>query len=178
METLGYRKLSALCYEQFREPAVRFIREWGKSGPVLVVASTRVAADEWPRAACESALVGIHRYTPVHLAAALAAREIAISGAVPVTHLLVTALAARITNQALTDGSLHYFEPVARMPGFAAALANTLSELRLDRVSRRRTWRGPEVPRPTWQCCCAGIVGNCASATSWIWRISLPRRSA
>jgi hypothetical protein len=43
MGTLGYRKLSALRYEQFRSPAVGFIREWGKFGPVLVLAPTRVA---------------------------------------------------------------------------------------------------------------------------------------
>ena len=132
---MGYRKFSAPCYEQFRGPAVRFIQEWGKSGPVLVLASTRIAADEWSRAACENALVGIHRSTLVHLAAALAAREIAISGAVPVTNLVVTAIAARITYQALSHDALDYFEPVARMPGFAIALASTLSELRLDHVA-------------------------------------------
>ena len=45
------------------------------------------------------------------------------------------AVAARIAQKALAQGELAYFHPVAALPGFARALARTIAELRLARVS-------------------------------------------
>jgi RecB family exonuclease len=126
--------LTAPRYEQFREPVVRFIREWARAGQVLVVGAQRAAADEWARAACERSLLGVHRMTLAQLAAALSARATADSGSTPVTRIVVEALAARATARALAGNRLHYFEPVARTPGFAAALASTVGELRMDGI--------------------------------------------
>src|SRR5215510_13956011 len=122
-------------YEHFREPALRFIRTWSRAGQVLIVGAGHAAADEWARAACDRALVGVHRLTLAQAAAALAARETSAAGAVPVSRVVLEAIAARIADQALRAGELHYFEPVARTPGFAPTLAGTLAELRLDRVT-------------------------------------------
>lgn len=122
-------------YERLREPILRFIREWSRAGQIVILGAQRAAADEWARTACTRALLGVHRITLPQLAAALAMRTLAERGAAPVTRIVVEALAARATAKALDTGQLHYFEPVARTPGFASALAGTLSELRLDRVA-------------------------------------------
>jgi RecB family exonuclease len=127
--------LTAPRYERFREPVLRFIRTWAKCGQVLVIGAQHSAADEWTRAACEQALIGVHRLTLAHLAAALAARETSTAGCVPVSRIVTEAIAARVTDQALRANQLHYFAPVAPSPGFASALAATLTELRLDRIS-------------------------------------------
>lgn len=132
---MNRRELSASRYELFREPALQFIHRWARSGQVLVIGATRAAADEWAREACEDALLGVHRMTLPHLAAALSAREMALAGSAPVTGLVVAALAARVTDLALRQDALRYFQPVARMPGFATALAATLAELRLDHIA-------------------------------------------
>ena len=121
-------------YHAFREPVLRFIRTWAQCGELLVIGAGRAAADEWARAACEGALLGVHRMTLAQLAAALAARETAEAGAAPVTRIVVEALAAKVTDEALRANELPYFAPVARTPGFAGALARTLAGLRLDRV--------------------------------------------
>jgi ATP-dependent helicase/nuclease subunit B len=127
--------VTAPRYECFRGPVVRFIREWARAGQVLVIGAQRAAADEWARASCERALLGVHRTTLPQLAAALSLRAMAEAGATPVSRVVVEAVAARATAQALADRRLHYFEPVARTPGFAAALAGTLGGLRLDAVT-------------------------------------------
>src|SRR5262245_48338126 len=71
--------LTAACYEDFREPIVRFLRQWQQ---VLVIGTDRAAADEWARAACDRALLGIHRMTLPQLAAALSERAMASQGLV------------------------------------------------------------------------------------------------
>src|SRR5215510_12198876 len=77
---------------------------------------------------------GIHRASLLHLAARIAAPELARLGVAPTSMLGTEALAARITFEALGTDALGYFGPVARFPGFARALASTLTELRLGRV--------------------------------------------
>jgi CRISPR/Cas system-associated exonuclease Cas4 (RecB family) len=52
-------------------------------------------------------------------------------GLAPLASLGQEALAARVAHEARRDHTLRYFDPVAGLPGFAAALARTLSELRL-----------------------------------------------
>ena len=56
-------------------------------------------------------------------------------GLAPLSALGREAVAARIAQKALAQGELAYFHPVAALPGFARALARTLVELRLARVS-------------------------------------------
>ena len=54
-------------------------------------------------------------------------------GLAPLTPLGLEALAARAVHLARANNELKYFSPVAMLPGFARALARTLSELRLAR---------------------------------------------
>jgi CRISPR/Cas system-associated exonuclease Cas4 (RecB family) len=74
---------------------------------------------------------GVRRYTLPQLAAFLARPAIAERGLAPLGSLGLEALSARVAHEARRDGALKYFDPVAGLPGFAAALARTLSELRL-----------------------------------------------
>jgi ATP-dependent helicase/nuclease subunit B len=73
--------------------------------------------------------------TLVQAAVELARSAMADRGLAPLSALGREAVAARITQNALAQGQLAYFHPVAALPGFARALARTLEELRLARVS-------------------------------------------
>ena len=53
----------------------------------------------------------------------------------PISRLGIEALAARIVHAAATAQRLPYFAPVAQTPGFARALAKTITELRLQNVT-------------------------------------------
>ncbi len=81
---------------------------------------------------------GVQRVTLVQLAADLARPAMAQLGLAPLTSLGLEALAARAVYRAREDPeqkhALNYFKPVAALPGFARALARTLSELRLGHV--------------------------------------------
>ncbi|HVL66904.1 MAG TPA: PD-(D/E)XK nuclease family protein [Vicinamibacterales bacterium] len=100
---------------------------------VHLVGATRGAVDDLARslAATTGATIGLHRFSLTHLAVRLAAPALAARGEMPATALGAEAVAARATFDAQQDGALSYFEPVARTPGFARALARTLQELRL-----------------------------------------------
>ena len=76
-------------------------------------------------------LAGVRRFTVVQLASALARPGMAERGLAPLASLGQEALAERVAHEARRDHTLRYFDPVAGLPGFAAALARTLSELRL-----------------------------------------------
>ena len=78
---------------------------------------------------------GLHRTTLVQLAAELARPEMARLGLAPLSGLGVEAIAARVIQAERVSKPFAYFEAVAAMPGFARALARTLSELRLARVA-------------------------------------------
>lgn len=81
---------------------------------------------------------GVHRVTLVQVASELARSAMAERGLAPLSGLGREAVAARITPMALAQGELAYFHPVAALPGFARALARTIVELRLARVSLDR----------------------------------------
>ncbi len=76
-------------------------------------------------------MAGVRRSGVIPLAASLARPGMAERGLAPLGSLGLEALAARVAHEARQDGALKYFNPVAALPGFAAALARTLSELRL-----------------------------------------------
>ena len=101
-----------------------------------VVGASRGAADDLVRslASRSGATIGLHRFSLTHLAVRLAAPALAADGYALSTYLGSEAVAARAAFDAQQDGALPYFDPVARTPGFARALARTLQELRLARV--------------------------------------------
>src|SRR5688572_17060614 len=104
---------------------------------VLIVGASRGAADDLARrvTVARGATFGLHRASFTHLAVRLAVVEMARRGVAPATALGAEAVAARASFEALRDGALRYFAPVARFPGFASALAATLRELRLGGVA-------------------------------------------
>jgi RecB family exonuclease len=99
---------------------------------VLVIASTRIAADEFVRRYCawRGGILGVHRFTLPELAFMLAAEHLAAAGKSFLTGVAMDAIAARCVHSC----SLKWFEPVARTPGFFHALASTLAELRLNDI--------------------------------------------
>jgi len=104
---------------------------------VLIVGASRGAVDDLARslAVKTGATIGIHRFSLAQLAVRLAAPSLARDGYSLSTYLGSEAVAARAAFEAEQDGVLSYFEPVAKTPGFARALARTLQELRLAQVS-------------------------------------------
>src|SRR5689334_2816310 len=113
-------------------------RDGGSHGQrdVWIVAASRGAADDLARAtvAAAGAATGLHRFSLPQLAAFVAAPVLVAEDRAPATYLGSEAVAARATFDALKDGALAYFAPVARTPGFPRALARTVQELRLARV--------------------------------------------
>src|SRR5579864_4417268 len=119
------------------DAARAFIEGHPPDREILIVGASRDAADDLARqvAIRRGAAFGLHRFSLVQLAARLALTNMAREDQAPATPLGSEALAARVVFQALDDGALHYYGPVARFPGFPRALAQTLTELRLAGVS-------------------------------------------
>ena len=103
---------------------------------VLIVASTRAAADELVRGMCmrSGSVFGAHRFTLVQLAIQAAVTRLVEAGKTVLAGVAVDALAARAAYECRKRGKLQWFESVARTPGFFKALASTISELRLNAI--------------------------------------------
>jgi ATP-dependent helicase/nuclease subunit B len=107
---------------------------------VLVVASTRMAADELVRGICaqQGAVFGVHRFTSAQLAIEAATKRLSEDRKTILAGVAVDALAARAVHACRQRGELRWFDSVARTPGFFRALASTLLELRLNRIEGER----------------------------------------
>ena len=123
-----------ISYLELRRRAVEFVRRFAESGPVLVVAPVRAAAEEVALEACGAALVGVGRLAFRELVLELSNAEMNRRALVPVGRFVREALAARITAEA----RLEYLAPVSKFPGFPRALTATLEELRLNGVDPER----------------------------------------
>lgn len=84
------------------------------------------------------AVFGLRRTTPSQLAHQLAAPALAARGWAPATALTLHAIAARAVLEARRRNVLTYLAPAASAPGFSAALAATLDELRHHDVAPDR----------------------------------------
>ena len=113
--------------------------------PVLIVAPTRAAADEFAigLAADAGATFGITRSSVAELVTRIALPELAQRGVTPSAPISDEAVSARITDELMSRAALRYFAPVARMPGFPRALARTLAELRQARIAPSSIAGGP-----------------------------------
>src|SRR2546422_4506928 len=81
------------------------------------------------------ATFGIERASPLQLASRVAGEAMAERGLAPATGLAVQAVATRAAFEVHARGELRSLEPVIAFPGFPAALAETLHELRGARVA-------------------------------------------
>ncbi len=101
--------------------------------PVLVIAPTRAAADEFAFSIAveKGATFGITRMSTAELVARLALPALARKGLTPSAPLSDEAVSARVADDLLKKEALTYFAPVAHMPGFPRALSRTLGELRM-----------------------------------------------
>jgi len=104
----------------------------------LVIAASREAADDLVRGISlgRGATFGVHRLTLNRLAGLLANDHLNTHGLAPAAGLAIEAITARVVHRLKGKGALAYFEPVIDRPGFPRALARTISELRLNRISR------------------------------------------
>lgn len=117
--------------------AEEFVRRFSPSTEVVVIASTRGAADDFVRRTVVAgrAAFGLHRFSLTQFASHLARRTLADDGRVAITRLAQEAMAASATFEVVQGGGLPYFKPVAGFPGFARSVAATIAELRLAGVS-------------------------------------------
>jgi ATP-dependent helicase/nuclease subunit B len=115
------------------DEARAFVRLHAPHGDLWIVGASRGAADDLARAiaADMGASIGLHRFSLGQLALHLSGAILAADDRAPATYLGSEAVAARATFDALRDGGLTYFAPVAHTPGFPRALARTIQELRL-----------------------------------------------
>jgi RecB family exonuclease len=122
-----------------RRAADAFVARFAADTEILLVGASRDVADDVARRAtvARGATFGLHRASFTQLAARVAAAEMARRSVAPSTPLGATALAARVSFEAVRDGALSYFTPVARFRGFARALGATLGELRTGGLSPR-----------------------------------------
>src|SRR6516164_378787 len=116
--------------------AREFVGSFAPAAERLLIGGSREAVDHLVRevSVSELATFGLHRFSLMQLAARLATSQFARLGLVHSTSLGAEAVAARATFEVLERGDLGYFQPVARRPGFARALASTVNELRLAGV--------------------------------------------
>ncbi|MGH2901367.1 MAG: PD-(D/E)XK nuclease family protein, partial [Solirubrobacteraceae bacterium] len=121
------------------EAARHFVLTLAPASEVLIVSASRGAADDFARQLARSrgATFGLYRFSLTQLAARLAAPLLARGRLAATTALGVQAVSARALFDADRDGTLSYFAPVARMPGFPRALARSLEELALAAVTPR-----------------------------------------
>jgi ATP-dependent helicase/nuclease subunit B len=115
--------------------AAAFLTAKPPHSDILVIAPTRAAATELTIRAFPSGCQGVHALTLAQLAANLAAQPMGRLALAPISRLGIEALAARIVHAATTAKNLPYFAPVAQTPGFARALAKTITELRLQQAT-------------------------------------------
>jgi ATP-dependent helicase/nuclease subunit B len=122
--------LSSLSQQRL-EWAWRSLESLKDAQAVLVVGPTRTAADDFVRGFCPTGVgrLGLHRFSPFQLAATFAGDRIAQEELAPLSRLGLEAVAAQSVHAMRKQ--LVYFAPVADTPGFARAVASTLSELRL-----------------------------------------------
>ena len=100
---------------------------------MLLVAPSRAAADECAAAAALSSggLFGVTRTSLIELVMRLALPRLARQRLTPASAIGGEAVVARARFDAVQDGALRYFAPVAETPGFPRAAARTLDELQM-----------------------------------------------
>lgn len=132
-----FRGITSTSASARLDAARAFVLRAAPATEILIVSASRGAADDFARelARTRSATFGLYRFSLTQLAARFAAPLLARERLSPTTGLGVQAVAARALFDADREHALAYFAPVAAMPGFPRALAQTLEELALASVS-------------------------------------------
>jgi CRISPR/Cas system-associated exonuclease Cas4 (RecB family) len=115
------------------DAARHFLEHRPPAAEVVIVGASRGAADDLARSLARraGATFGLTRFSLTELAARAAASRVASARRLPGSQAGAEAMAARASFDAIAQGELEYFAPVASMPGFPKALARTIHELRL-----------------------------------------------
>ena len=114
------------------QAAVEFVRAHAAQGGLLIVGATMEAADDLALAACDRAMLGLHRMSLAQLASAVAEPVLAAANCTRLDALGTEALAYAVVRKVLPQ--LTHLGRVAELPGFPRALTRTLRDLRLARV--------------------------------------------
>src|SRR5262249_36118540 len=115
-------------------------RDWLKarapSEEILILAPTLGAANEITRSLAQEkrASFGHHRLTLGQLAAALARPVFTVQRTVPLAALGIQAVANRAIHKLSEIGGLGRYAKLTSGPGFARAIANVITELRLEQI--------------------------------------------
>ncbi len=115
--------------------AAEFVHRYPPGSELTLIGPSRDAIDDFARANSGAGTFGWHRFTLPQLAKRLGAAELAARGLARATAVAAEAVAARAAFLLQKEKRLPYFAPVASSPGFARALAATLQELRMARVT-------------------------------------------
>jgi ATP-dependent helicase/nuclease subunit B len=116
-------------------------REWlearAPAEQVLIIGATLGAANEVARslAQAKGATFGYHRMTLGQLAAALARPALAAQRTVPLGALGIEAVTNRAVHKLSEVGALGRYAKLTNGPGFARAIANVVTELRLELIA-------------------------------------------
>ena len=120
---------------------MRGVRDWLKerlaAEQVLIIGATLGAANELARSITQAkcASFGHHRLTLGQLAAALARPALAAQRMVPLSTLGVEAVTNRAVHKLSEVGALGRYAKLTNGPGFARAIANVITELRLEQIA-------------------------------------------
>jgi len=123
--------------EERLSAAETFLFESPADAEVLLVGASRGAALDLAArvGAKRGATFGLFRLTLGRIAARLAAIDLAKRGLVPASPLAILAVVTRAIADALAQGQLDYFTPVAKTPSFSRTLGATIAELRADNIA-------------------------------------------
>jgi len=118
------------------QTALAWVRAFPRDAEILVVAHSAAAAIDFQLhlVSATGSWFGLKRLTLNTLAAQLAQQALAQTGSAPASNLSFTAIVARAIHTLQATGKLNYFAPVATRPGFPAAVAGTLAELRINEI--------------------------------------------
>ncbi len=122
--------------EERLSAAEMFLCEAPADAEVLLIGPSRGAALDLAArvGAKRGATFGLFRLTLARLAARLAAINLAKRGLAPASPLAILAAVTCAIADALAQGQLDYFTPVAKTPSFSRTLGATIAELRADHI--------------------------------------------
>src|SRR5215472_2365967 len=119
---------------------IALVRDWlGARAPaeeILIIGPTLGAANELTRSLAQEkrASFGYHRLTLGQLASALARPALSAQRTVPLGALGILAVTNRAIHTLSEAGALGRYSNLTSGPGFARAIANVITELRLEQI--------------------------------------------